>query len=100
MDKKAFQQSERNYCLDVLDTALYLVSIRGKFSKADEIPKMLVLLVDGVVHVQYAAPKYGCFGPTEVVALEAGNSISVEYYGGSEKNSLECGEVTLMVVKL
>ena len=88
--------------VEFLQDGVYLVAVRCRYtSSPSELPRLLALLLNGVVLVQYAAPKHGCFGPTETLSLQAGDSICVEYFGGvTSGDYLECGSIDMTIVLL
>lgn len=94
--------SEDSERVEVRRDGVYLVAVRCRYtSTPSELPRLLALLLNGVVVVQYAAPKHGCFGPTETLALREGDTICVEYFGGiTSGDHLECGSIDMTFVLL
>ena len=94
--------SESAETIEVLRDGVYLVAVRCRYTLTpSELPRLIALLLNGVVLVQYAAPRHGCFGPTEVLSLRTGDAISVEYYGGVPSgDQLESGSIDMTLVLL
>jgi hypothetical protein len=97
-----FQRSNDDMDVTVMEAGAYMVMVRCLYAKPPDVHKFLTLLVNGSVSVQYRAPEHGAFGPTELLLLDKGDVLNVEYYAG--KDDLECAidpsKILLTLVQL
>jgi hypothetical protein len=102
MDTDVFAQSNDGQTVEIRRDGNYLITVRCKYSSAaTDIPRLIALLHNGVVLVQYVGQRHGCFGPTEILSLRTGDTLSVEYYGGQQsETSIESGSIDFTAVML